>query len=197
MARSDRARRLVIPLAAFLTGLVVLGVALMLTLAPEPRPTSAIGGAFSLVNQDGARVTEKDFAGRPHLVFFGFTHCPDVCPTTLFQISEVLRATGEKGRDLRVLFISVDPERDTPAALKDYLSSFDPRIVALTGTQAEVDAAIRAYRAYARKVPTSGGDYTMEHTAAVYLMDRNGRLVSTFNLGRPPAEAAKDLLALS
>ena len=139
-------------------------------------------------------MTDRDFLGKPHLVFFGFTHCPDVCPTKLFEISEVLRATGDEGRDVRALFITVDPERDTPEALKSYLGSFDERIVGLTGERAAIDAAVKAFRAYARKVPLKDGDYTMEHTALVYLMGKDGRFVGAFNLDRPPEQAAQDLI---
>jgi protein SCO1/2 len=195
MSLSDRARRLLVPAAAFLFGLAVLGVTLALTLTPSSRTGSAaIGGPFKLVSHEGRTVTEADFAGRPHLVFFGFTHCPDVCPTTLFQISEVLRATGTKGRDLRALFFTVDPERDTPDVLRSYLASFDERIVGLTGDSAAVESAVKAFRVFARKVPTTDGDYTMEHTSIVYLMDGDNRFVSTFNLSRPADEAARDLL---
>jgi protein SCO1/2 len=196
MPLSDRTRRLALPLAAFLFGLVVLGVAAVLTLAPASRPTgaAAVGGPFRLVAQDGRTVTDRDFVGAPHLVFFGFTRCPDVCPTKLFELSEVLRATGDRGRRLRALFITVDPERDTPEAMKSYVSSFDERIVGLTGDPEAVQATVRAYRAFARKVPLKEGDYTMEHTALVYLMDKDGRFVGSFNLNRPPEEAAKDLL---
>jgi protein SCO1/2 len=174
----------------------VLAVAAVLTLRPagQDARASAVGGPFTLISNEGKTVTERDFLGAPHLVFFGFTHCPDVCPTKLFEISEVLRATGERGRRLRALFITVDPERDTPDVLKSYLASFDDRIVGLTGDRAAVDAAIRAYRAYARKVPLNDGDYTMEHTALVYLMDKSGRFVGAFNLDRPPAQAAQELL---
>jgi protein SCO1/2 len=196
MPLSDRTRRLALPLAAFLLGLVVLGVAAVLTLAPASRPAGAanVGGPFRLVDQDGRTVTDRDFLGAPHLVFFGFTHCPDICPTKLFELSEVLRATGDKGRRLRALFITVDPERDTPEALKSYLSSFDDRVVGLTGDPEAIQATVRAYRAFARKVPLKDNDYTMEHTALVYLMDRNGHFISSFNLNRPPAEAAGDLV---
>ena len=119
MPLSDHARRLAVPLAAFVFGLAVLSVAFILTFAPGGQTASAsVGGPFALIDQDGRAVTEKTFAGRPHLVFFGFTRCPDVCPTTLFQISEILKAAGDKGRDLRALFVTVDPERDDAAALK-------------------------------------------------------------------------------
>ena len=196
MPLSERTRRLAIPLAAFVLGLVVLGITAVVTLAPPSRSTGTanVGGPFTLTNQDGRVVTDREFLGQPHLVFFGFTHCPDICPTKLFEISEALRATGEKGRALRALFVTVDPERDSPAVLKSYLGSFDDRIVGLTGTQEAIDGAVRAYRAFARKVPTKDGDYTMEHTALVYLMDKNGRFVGSFNLNRPPAEAAQELL---
>lgn len=194
MVLSDRARRLAVPLAAFVLGLCVLGAAVLLTSSPRSPASTGIPGTFALVDQDGRAVTERDFKGAPYLVFVGFTHCPDVCPTTLFQMSEVLRATGEKGRTLRALFISVDPERDTPEVLKSYLGSFDERIRGLTGTAAQAEAALKSFRGYARKVPTQGADYTMEHSAFVYLMDRNGRFVSTFNLNRPPDEAAQELL---
>jgi protein SCO1 len=196
MALSERFRRLAIPLAAFLFGLVALGAAAVLTLTPAPRSTGAasVGGPFTLIDQDGRTVTDRAFLGKPHLVFFGFTHCPDICPTKLFEISEALRATGEKGRNLRALFITVDPERDRPDVLKGYLASFDERIVGLTGAPAAIEDTVRAYRGFARKVPTKDGDYTMEHTALVYLMDKNGRFVGSFNLNRPPAESAQELL---
>jgi protein SCO1/2 len=106
----------------------------------------------------------------------------------------VLRAAGTKGEKLRALFISVDPERDTVETLKSYLGSFDPRIIGLTGDRAAIDAAIKAYRGYSKKVPLKDGDYTMDHTALVYLMDKNGGFVGAFNIERPPAEAAQEWL---
>lgn len=195
MPLSTRTRRLVLPIGAFLVGLAGLSAAAVHTLAPEGRPsaTSGVGGPFTLVNQDGETVSERDFAGAPHLVFFGFTRCPDVCPTTLQQVTDVLRALGPAGKDLRVAFVTVDPERDTPETLKSYLASFDPRIVGLTGTPEQVAAAVKAYRGYARKVPTQGGDYTMEHTALVYVMDASNRFIGALNLARPPQETAAEL----
>jgi protein SCO1/2 len=188
--------RLLVPLAAFLIGLAALAGVAMMTLRPgaDERP-SGIGGPFALVDQDGRPVTDKTYLGAPHLVFFGFTHCPDVCPTKLFEMSEVLRAMGDKGAAVRALFVTVDPERDTPEVLKNYLSSFDGRIVGLTGDRAAVESATKAYRAYARRVPLKDGDYTMEHTALVYLMDAKGRFVRSFNLERPPEQAAQELVA--
>lgn len=191
----DRTRRLLLPLGAFLAGLIGLTAVAVLTLAPERAPvaTASVGGPFTLVNQDGQTVTERDFAGATHLVFFGFTHCPDICPTTLQQISDVLAALGDKAKAMKVAFITVDPERDTPESLKQYLGSFDPRIVGLTGSPEQVAAAIKGYRAYSRKVPTKGDDYTMEHTALVYVMDGRNRFLGALNLQRPADETASEL----
>ena len=198
MFASPRARRLAVPLLAFLIGALALGAAAVLTLAPSGRQitTADIGGPFALRNQEGRPVTDADFRGSPHLVFFGFTHCPDVCPTTLFQVSEILRTLGDGERKLRALFITVDPERDTPEVLKAYLGSFDERIVGLTGDRGAVEQAVRAYRALARKVPLKDGDYTMEHTTVVYLMGKDGRFIGTFDANRPADQAAADLRRL-
>ncbi|WP_454642456.1 SCO family protein [Bradyrhizobium liaoningense] len=154
---------------------------------------AAIGGPFQLTDQNGKAVTDKSLKGKPTLIFFGYTHCPDVCPTSLFEISEVLRVMGKDADKINAVFISVDPERDTPATMKDYLSSFDPHLEGLSGDPAETAKVISSYRVYAKKVPTKDGDYTMDHTALIYLMDRDGRFVSPFNLKRTPEEAAADL----
>ena len=114
-------------------------------------------------------------------------------PHALYEISQVYDVLGPKGDKVKSFFITVDPERDTPDLLKTYLSSFDPRIVALTGDRPSIDATEKAYRVYAKKVPLDGDNYTMDHTALVYLMDRKGRFVGAFNLQRPPAELAKEL----
>lgn len=190
-------RRLVLPLVVFLLGAAALAVAAFVTFAPNragQSATSGVGGPFALTSQDGKVVTDRELRGAPFLIFFGFTHCPDICPTKLFEISEALRAAGPKGEKLKALFVSVDPERDTPDVLKSYLGSFDPRIIGLTGDRAAIDATVKAYRAYAKKVPLKDGDYTMDHTALVYLMDKTGNFVGSFNSERPPAEAAAEWL---
>lgn len=193
---NPRTTRILLVLSAFLAGLVLFaGAALLVSgrvSAPVPAP-SAIGGPFKLVDQDGKTVTEETMKGKPFLVFFGFTHCPDVCPTTLFEVSEVLRALGPDADRTGALFITVDPARDTPAKMKDYLQSFDPHLRGLTGDEAAIAAVQKAYRVYSRKVPTEGSDYTMDHTALVYLMDKEGRFVAPFSLKRKPEEAAADL----
>ncbi len=188
--------RLILIISAFLAGLVLcLSVVVLVAQrggVPLPQ-TATVGGPFSLVDQQGKKITEQDLKGRPFLVFFGFTHCPDVCPTALFEISEVFRRLGPDADRAAALFITVDPERDTPALIKDYLSNFDPHLRGLTGDREAVDAVIKAYRVYARKVETPGGGYTMDHTALVYLMDKEGRFVAPFNLKRRPEEAAAEL----
>ncbi|HTE98877.1 MAG TPA: SCO family protein [Bradyrhizobium sp.] len=191
----DRTTRPLVIVAAF-AGSLVVGLVLMLWVLGGLRTVAApaaIGGPFQLTDQAGRIVTEKSLQGRPTLIFFGFTHCPDVCPTSLFEISEVLRAMGEDADRVNAYFISVDPERDTDAAMKDYLSSFDSHLKGLTGDPDAVAKVISGFRVYARKVPLKDGDYTMDHTALIYLMDRDGHFVSPFNLKRTPEEAAADL----
>jgi len=154
---------------------------------------AAIGGPFRLIDQDGQAFSNEDLKGKTFLVFFGFTHCPDVCPTTLFEMSEIMRNLGPQADRTAALFISVDPERDTPEAMKDYMSSFDPHVRGLTGDAAALTAVAKAYRVYYKKVLLDGGDYTMDHTAIVYLMDKEGRFVSPFNMKRSAEAAAADL----
>ena len=191
----DRALRPLVIFAAFVGSLAVGLLVMMWAMGglKNVAAPAAIGGPFQLADQSGQVVTEKNLKGRPTLIFFGFTHCPDVCPTSLFEISEVLKAMGSDADKVNAWFVSVDPERDTAAAMKDYLSSFDPHLKGLTGDPAAVAKVLSAYRVYARKVPLKDGDYTMDHTALIYLMDRDGHFVAPFNLKRTPEEAAKDL----
>jgi protein SCO1/2 len=184
-------------IAAFLAGLVLVLAGVLAAssylASRTPAAIGGIGGPFRLEDQTGAAMTDQDMKGRPYLVFFGYTHCPDVCPTTLFELSEVLKALGKDADRAGALFITVDPERDTPAVLKDYLSNFDPHLRGLTGDPASIAAALKAYRVYAKKIPLGDGDYTMDHTAVVYLMDKDGRFVAPFNLKQTPEAAAAQL----
>ena len=148
---------------------------------------------WTLTDHQGRLVRPSDWAGRPVMVFFGFTWCPDVCPTTLSDISLWLEELGADADRLIVALISVDPERDTPDVLFDYLSNFDPRIMGLTGLAGEVAQAAADFRATYRRVDKEGGDYTMEHTALVYLMDARNGFVGAVNLNRPAAETAAEL----
>ncbi|MBB4197361.1 hypothetical protein CCR94_13685 [Rhodoblastus sphagnicola] len=177
-----------------LLGLSSWGVSLLVDKPASQATATAIGGPFRLHTGGGATVTEADLRGAPFLVFFGYAHCPDVCPLTLARIAQVLKALGPEAK-IKVLFVSVDPERDTPDLMAEYAQNFDPRIIGLSGDRAEVDKMLAAYRVYARKVPTPSGDYSMDHSAVIYLMDREGRFARSFNLDRPPEAAAADLRA--
>jgi protein SCO1/2 len=193
---TTRTSHILLVISAFLAGLVIfLGVFLYATgnLGSGSAGASAIGGPFTLTDQNGKPITDNDMKGKPFLVFFGYTHCPDVCPTSLFEISELMHALGKDADKTRAMFITVDPERDTPAVMKDYLSSFDPHLIGATGDRKQIDAAEKVYRVYAQKVPTGNGDYSMDHTALIYLMDKQGRFVAPFNLKRSPEAAAADL----
>ncbi|MFG1189239.1 SCO family protein [Xanthobacter flavus] len=182
--------------SAFAAGALILVTAVTLFL-PEPPPKvtgqAAVGGPFSLTDQNGRPTTEAALKGKPTLIFFGFTHCPDVCPTALFEMSEIFNALGPDAGKAQAFFVSVDPERDTPDVLKSYVSSFSPQIVGLSGTPEATEQIKREFRVYSRKVPLKDGDYTMDHTAVVYLMDKDGNFVAPFNSKRPPAEAAAEL----
>lgn len=149
-------------------------------------PLEGIGGSFNLTNQHGARISEKIFLGKPTLYFFGFTHCPDICPTTLYELTNHLKGLGGDAEKLNAVFVTVDPERDTQKVLADYMSAFDPRIIALTGSRAEIDAMLKAYRVYAKKVPLEGSAYTMDHTASVYAADKDGRVVMLIDFHKSP-----------
>ena len=191
-----RTTQVLLVLSAFLAGVAGIFLIMVLVTGRDPVPAaraSAVGGPFQLTDQNGRTVTDRDLRGHPFLVFFGFTHCPDVCPTTLFELSEVLGKLGADAERVRALFVTIDPERDSPAQIKDYLSSFDPHLIGLTGDQAAIDAVAKAYRVYVKKVPLEHGDYTMDHTALVYLMDKEGRFVAPFKLNRSAGDAAADL----
>ncbi|MCA0278765.1 MAG: SCO family protein [Proteobacteria bacterium] len=137
----------------------------------------AIGGPFALTTQKGTRLTDADLRGKPYALFFGFTHCPEVCPTTLFELAGAVAEIGPAADGLNVVFVTVDPERDTPEYLASYLGTFDQRFIGLRGTPDEIATVARAFKATYRKVPLEGDDYTMDHTAIVYLMDAEGRYV--------------------
>lgn len=188
---SAPSRRLAIALGVFVLGLASIAGGLFAWRQAQDDAPPAVGGPFTLTDQNGRTVTQADLKGQPSLLFFGFTHCPDICPSTLYEVTQMFEALG-KDADVRAVFITVDPERDTRQVMKDYLGSFDPRIIGLTGSKEQIDAVTRAFRVYARKVEQKDTDYTMDHTAMVYLMDSRGRFVGGFNLKRPPAEAAAE-----
>ncbi len=146
---------------------------------------ASIGGPFELTSHTGRRLRATDLRGKPFAIFFGFTQCPDVCPTTLLDVSNHLAALGDAANRLNVVFVTVDPERDTIGHLAAYLKSFDARIIGLAGTAEETAGIVRHYRVLVQKVPTSSG-YTINHTATVFLMDAEGRLAGTLSFQEPP-----------
>jgi protein SCO1/2 len=149
-----------------------------------------IGGPFALVDQNSARRTDVDFRGKLMLVYFGFTYCPDVCPTDLLQMALAVDQLGQAGEMVQPIFITVDPERDTPEHLKEYVSLFHPRFVGLSGDVHAIGGAARAYRVYHKKVESDERpDYTVDHSAFIYLMGRDGEYLGFF----PPGTSAKQL----
>ncbi len=155
-----------------------------------------LGGPFTLVDQTGRTVTERDFAGKVLLVYFGYTYCPDVCPTELGTMVAALDAMGPAGERVTPVFISIDPGRDTPAAMADYVSRFHPRMVGLTGTPEQVAAAARAYRVYFAKVhPRDTTEYLMDHSSFIYLVGPDGRVRSLFRPGTTPEAIAAAVTA--
>ncbi len=153
------------------------------------------GGPFSLVDHTGRAVTDRTYRGKFMLVFFGYTMCPDICPATLLDITTVMAKLGNAAERLQPLFISVDPERDTPEVLANYVSSFDSRIVGLTGTLEEIRRAATAYKVFYAKFVREGNDYSVDHSAYVYLMGPDGRYLTHFAHVATPASMAKDIIA--
>jgi protein SCO1 len=165
------------------------------TLARAQTPGSVVP-SFELTDHNGQPFSSAALAGQPYAVFFGFTHCPDVCPTTLLEMSNALQRLGADADRLRVVFVTVDPERDTPEQLQQYLDSFDPRIIGLTGSQQKIAAAAKGWNAFHNKIPEGDGSYTVVHSAYVYLMDRNNRLTGTMGFQETEDEQVAKLKAL-
>ena len=140
-----------------------------------------VGGPFELVDADGKPFPSSKLEGRPFAIFFGYTHCPDVCPTTLMEMTNHLAKLGADGERLRIVFVTIDPARDTAPYLKTYLTAFDPRIAGLTGSEPQVTQIAKAFRIFYQKEPGKDGEYTMNHTATVFLMDGNGRFAGTLS----------------
>ena len=188
-------RRMIVPAVSLGLAVLLLAATAWLTLRDPGggRGVAAVGGPFELISQDGKPITDRDLRGKPFLIFFGFTNCPDVCPTALREISDIFSALGED-KKIAALFITVDPERDTAASLKDYVSNFDKRIVGVTGDRPALERTMKAFRVYAKKVPGEGDSYNMDHSTVIYLMDKQGRFVNAFNINRPAKEAAAELL---
>lgn len=156
--------------------------------------TATVGGPFSLVNEDGVRVTDQSFPHRYKLIVFGFTFCPDICPTELQNITEALDLLGPEAPKIQPLFITIDPERDTPAVIKEYIRNFHPSLHGLTGTPEEIAVAAKAFRVYYQKVATpNSGVYMMDHSTVIYFMDPQGQLLTHFGPKTPPKDMAETL----
>lgn len=195
-----RARLIASVIAGFLIGAIA-GAAVLLVATPqEGQPVQSsgaalIGGPFSLVGADGKPVTDRDFRGRYMLIFFGFTHCPDICPAELQVIAQALEQLGDKAKKVVPIFITLDPERDTPEAMANYVKSFGPNFVGLTGSPEAIAAAAKAYRVAYSKVENkaSADDYSVDHSALAYLMDPEGRYVTHFSYGLSADQMAEKL----
>jgi cytochrome oxidase Cu insertion factor (SCO1/SenC/PrrC family) len=183
---------------ALLAALLVAGAAYYI--ANQPRGpisigTALVGGPFSLTDQEGRKVTDKDFLGKYMLVFFGYTYCPDICPTELQVMSAALDNLGAKADEIQPIFIYIDPQRDTPEVLKQYVTNFHPRLIALTGTPEEIAVAAKAYRVFYSKIGNSSGPdtYLMDHSTITYLMDKEGKFLKHFSYSTDAAALAQAL----
>lgn len=187
-----------------LVGFAILGAGAFVALELRDNPrgaagtllSSAIGGPFKLVDQNGKTVTNTDLEGKWLLVYFGYTHCPDACPTALSNIALALRDLGAEKQEVRPVFITVDPARDTSSAMKDYVAAFDAPILALTGSDAAIAQAAKEYRVYYAKHAEAGGDYSMDHSSIIYVMDPKGRFTASFTGEDPPEQMAARLKKL-
>ena len=188
-------------LAAICAAIVVAG---LVTAALIPRmhsarsasggPALAIGGPFSLIDGHGKVVTDRDFRGRIMLIYFGYTHCPDACPTALSDIAASLdKLPAAKRQQVAPIFITVDPQRDTPAVIGDYAAAFGPEIIGLTGSQQAVTAAEQEFHVYAQRHPLEHGDYAMDHSSVLYVMGRDGAFLGVIGDGTKPADIARRL----
>lgn len=157
----------------------------------------AYGGSFTLTDQKGQPITEAAFRGHPSALFFGFTHCPEVCPTTLYEMSGWLTTLGDEGKDIHAYFVSIDPARDTPEVMNTYISNFSDRIVGISGNPENVYAMAKSFNIYWKKVDTSDGDYTMDHTATVLLLNGKGEFAGTIGYGENSETALTKLKRLA
>jgi protein SCO1/2 len=172
-----------------LVAVAAVAAVVIFTMVPRGESGGIGGGAYALVDDTGAAVDQSMLVGQPSLLFFGFTHCPDVCPTTMGEMAVWFEQLGDEAGDLKAFFVSVDPERDRPEIIHDYVSWLDGRVTGITGTQAEIDKMVAAWRVFAEKVPTDDGSYTMNHTASVFLVNAAGEFEGTIAYQEDPATA--------
>ena len=188
-------RRAVLLAPAAILGVGLLGTGAWFALRPEP--AIAIGGPFALQDGRGRTVTDRDFRGKVMLVYFGYTHCPDACPTALSDMANAVdMLPPAKRQDVAIVFITIDPARDTPAVVQDYVSAFQAPITALSGSADAIAAAARAYRVYYQKHEKADGGYDMDHSSIVYVMDQKGRFVANFTHASGPDKIVDKLRTL-
>lgn len=155
-----------------------------------------LGGPFDLIDHTGARITEADLEGSPSALFFGFTHCPEICPTTVYDMDLWLDELGPAGEEIKVFFVTIDPERDTPEVLGGYLTAMSDRVIGISGPPDDVRAMADVWRVYYNRQPLDDGDYTMDHTSLVYLLDDNGDYVDLIRYNEAMDSAVEKLSAL-
>jgi len=194
-AKAAPARKAWIALTGAFALVIALPLIVLLWLSTAPPTAAPRAPSFVLKGLDGSPVDTARLTGKPYGLFFGFTNCPVVCPTTMSELSTWLAELGETGKDLKFYFVTLDPERDTPEKLKDYLENFSPRLVGLTGTPEEIDAAAKKFSVYYKKVPTSGG-YTLDHTALIFLIDAQGKSRGALDYSLSRSAALAKLRAL-
>lgn len=182
-------------IVAFLV--VVIGAAIFYFVQDKQSADKPFGGAMNLITMNGDTFTEKDLRAKPAVIFFGFTHCPDVCPTTLYELDGYMKKLGDDASKLGVYFITVDPERDTQDIIQTYVSNVSPYITGLTGSPEAIADVVKSYHIYAKKVPGEDGDYNMDHTASVFLLDKGGFFKSTISYGENPDTAFQKLRNLA
>lgn len=191
-------RKVTIVLATVFMAIAVAAILAVYVWREDGGGIARIGGPFVLVDHTGAERTEADLKGRHALIYFGYSFCPDVCPTALADMLIALDELGPAAARVQPVFITIDPDRDTPAVLKDYIPNFHPRLIGLSGSAAQVSRAARAYRVYYAKVddPNAGDNYLMDHSSVIYLMDPDGRYLTHFSHGTGPETMAKRLREL-
>ena len=191
-------RKVTIILATLFMAVAVAAILAVYVWREDGGGLARIGGPFTLVDHTGAERTEADLRGRHALIYFGYTFCPDVCPTALADMLIALDELGPAAALVQPVFITIDPDRDTPRVLKDYIGNFHPRLIGLSGNAAQVSRAARAYRVYYTKVddPEAGENYLMDHSSVIYLMDPDGRYLTHFSHGTAPDTMAKRLREL-
>ncbi len=191
----DARGKFLLPVVGLLVLALLVGAGATMWLGGSLADGPAVGGSFSLLDGDGKRVTDRDLRGKYALVYFGYTFCPDVCPTTLNQVSEALDRLGTKAGQVRPVFITIDPARDTPAVMKQYVSAFTPRLLPLTGSDAEIADVARKFRVYyaPHRTGDQPGDYTMDHSSVLYLMGPEGKFLAPLRADAPARELAENL----